>query len=653
MSLDILFLLTSFVLFYLSGSAFFYSKYIKTSPASKIILGFCTYILSCCIGYRLNLNINIINNIYLIISISFFILNKSIVNQLKIEFRKYIIFLIPIVFLAIIFSLGDESQKVFQSFPYDRFSYLSGALSFSDSTLNIINRNVREIFGFGNITPFVVDHIRARAPGEINSRPAVEFLFSGLTSWFSGERYRLANAFEQLYRILLYVSVFRLAIKLRVKYKTAIFIALITTLGFWGQDAKDYNAWSMQYSLPLWIFIVGYFPPIGETSKRFSSLIAPILILTTSLVIYPEGSIWFAAIFGLAQLIYLKINIKYYKKLIYNGVLFLFSFLLMVCININAIDFLVRQFKQIGSFGMDSVAKSASNMLLPFYGTLMQKADNILILASPLLHPLQFVNNFYNFLLGIFGFYLTIRFHATVKILIFGFILYIFFKTYKDSKVHKNLIFLLIIIVVEVIAPFGLLWSGNFYGWGRGIIYSGVICSAIFIIIVSRNLDNKIFKLVFALYIVLNTYFAINVISYQYKNKYENIGMAYEMAKERVYFSKSDGKIRDQLSFDLALVSDQVLFCNRVYVNVSNPWQEVYVLAMLKSKHIIYSLAHRPLTGIYDGDVWGLHLPKKELHDCIIETIKLDNRDVVDLIFADRNLSARRGYLGSNEATKK
>jgi hypothetical protein len=549
------------------------------------------------------------------------------------------------VVLIVIFSLGNETHKSFQGFPYDRFAYLLSAITFANSQNDILSTNFKELFSFGNITPFIIDNGRSRFPGEFYSRPSVEFLFATLSTPFPQEMYKLANAFEQLFRLILFFTLIRFGILFRIKRNFSVLISFVIIIGFWTQNVKDYNAWAMQLSIPIWIFIFLQLLPNRSLNFDKSRFIIYVTLITSALIIYPEGSIWFINLLFLSLIFYVYLIKKSIKQIVVPFVGILSSYILFIIINLKSFSFIKKQFGALSAYSNDVVAKSASNLLLPFNGSLSEKYENIVYLSNPFINPLKFLQNFYNFQLGEFGYYLLLNFNGFIKISFFILILFFFIKLRKSFITDSINFFSFIFLLIFLIAPFFLLWTGKQYGWGRGIIYSGIICSTIYSFLLARNFKYIIAKFLLFVFFVINIIFASVNLWFTFDNKYESFPFSYENNKDRIYFYSSNGKVKDKISFDTQTVSDMLKFCDTFYIDLKNQWQEAYVISMLKSHNKRYILSHKSMTGVWDGHPWDHNIPKKELYNCIVESVNIKGVDRIDLIFTDMNLSTIRGQL--------
>lgn len=607
------------------------NKKIHSTPFI-FLLGISILILTTAFFYQLGLSIT---NIYyltvLLTLLSLVITSEKVKESLKLTDVNYLYGVIFLIFYALI---GSENYKSFQGFIYDRFSYLSTALMYKEFSYSTLMDMKKNIFFIGNTTPLYIEPLINRVTGSLTTRPVIEYTFSFLTVPFGSSSYLLANAFENLARILFF-SVCFATLSCVVKNKRYILlISVAMSIGFTGQFLKDYNAWSMQFAIPLSLISI-YF--ILNESEIKNNLSTAMIIYGAALAIYPEGMLFISAIYIASLLI---IHFKDIPKLINYIYIFSGSVLIYLVLNYSRLKFIISQFNNSNSFGLGDWIKNLYQFL-PYADSF---ADKSIFFENLIQNPHNLNAIFFHLLSFIpltFGYYVTSKYGFILQAMIFVMIAYILLSK-KISFQHKQRVIFITIITIAIIFSFILFISGRYYGFSKSVCYINSICT-LCLIIYTMSIYKRSIVAKFAIYtfLILSCIFSMaNIKSILSKSNKDYID--YTFAYDRI---KPNLKIKNHI--ETSSIIPYLKYCNSIDIQIEDRWLSAYAKIMAQSSKAAHVNPNRRLTGIWDGDAMEIKDSPNVKYDCTITTYEASNKNELDLVFNNytKKLSVKRGPL--------
>lgn len=490
MLIKIVYIVFNLILFY----------YLSFSFSQKIVnllrpvVGFSIFILWISISYRFGLPIIYGYVIAAMLSIYFFIKNSHIDTE-----KIYPIIIIVAAF-SILASIGSETYHAAQGHGYDRYSYMVASEVAKNYNYSEIRSAFKDLFGFGNNTLIIQDYLTSRSMGDYTTRPAASFTFTATSSMFPSFQYQLGSSFESLPKLLLILTTIGIGTRHLKSIKLSIFAGIIIGFSYWTQYSKDANAWSMFLMMPFLLLLID-----NIISYKKIGLI-DYLLITTCLLIYPEGVIFIIGGTSILLLYILNLQENYIKFFLKNMALLILISTLVYLINPYIFLHIKRAFAHTGLFSLTDAAYNVRDIIcydcnysnLESYASFIDNfSKELLIKYSHILIEIPM------YFLGVFGYISIEKFIGPFTIIFFITILY--FLTIKNIfKSSENIILLIInLIALQII----LFITGKFYGWSRAVNYTSLIINVYFILIILKNINYKTGLFLLISYIILTLNF--------------------------------------------------------------------------------------------------------------------------------------------------
>ncbi len=658
---DFIFIFATFSLSFLLGlpflllvpSSHFHNKYLASPIFGYGFIGFLTTVL-----YKHRVSELFLFKILWMIG--FLILGIALYQKFKtsrqwIQWTKTNTLLVFFLFLAftLIFLpywVGGLQFSGFQGWIWDQFAYIGSALTYQHKTF-------AQVIG-SNGYSYIQDPVSLMGAIEIGRRPTVAILFGFFSEISPEETYRwgyLYVAFFVTNGIL--AATFLMRNIFHCSTARALMVASAFFVGFWGQVYIDFNAWSMSSVIPILLLVVTYVCTaarhIGTQNPLTIFELFPLsCLIGFAFYLYPEDSMFhlpgLVAIVIVANFINLKQqlskkNIISSFKVILAGVagLFLCVFFwqgtigyLMFAAKFAAQNVMTRAVYGeylLPMFGQANWLGPLLDKAVYYSGTTVHSENQGVVLSYILKHIFVdghlevlyylIVDGFYGFL-GVYFFtplasvtpFIQEFWRALLAINMIAFIGYQF-KSYIQAASKFRLFFVFVGLICTILICF--LCATRIFAMARGIFYVAPYCFILFFIPFLSSEKIVSYKNTFYIFLILSQFgFGVARIVFAAQHHLPLYSLPYSFARAH-YFPEAQTQYDWNLSrFDAALNN-----CHRVYVDISNGWQEYAVVYYLysKNKEFVKKLPVR--TSFWAVDPIG-YQALNGMEDCTFSTIK-------------------------------
>jgi len=641
-SIEFQFIFLSFLIFFSLGRAtLFFLKEDNLSLIETIIVGYGISIIYSLSLYKLGINFSY----QFILCIIIFALQFHFISLKNLfQINKNKIFCLTLIILIAICTLGDETYKAFQGFWYDRFSYLSSALVIQDMEYSVLKETTSEIFSTGNRASFIIDPLRNRVPGTFSTRMGAEVLFSFLTIPFKTFSYLLANIFEELLRILIFLISYDIFRQLKNNKFLSTIAALSVAIGFHGQFLKDFNAWGMSAAIPMWLYIFNK-TIINDTLKINLNKI--IILAASCFIVYPEGSLYIFALFTTCILFrdILFRNNKLVNNIKNNLIILISSFSFALLIHPQMLSFIKRQINLIVKGGLHDAVKNVYNWIHPFSVNTNQEIfekkviylQKIVDNSSTIIEKISFIISYIYGSLGIYQVkFLFLNEYNYPLFIPSGIIIFYFIVkalNIKPSHFKENFP-LYLTIILSLTSPFILFFNESYYGWSRATGYSSIfIIVALYFILIKYSKAINIQAIILGLLVSTSLIFS-SLHTYSKvvgTHNFNKVGYGFTQSLLMYQFTDVKDNYKEHVLFNTDIINRHLKFCDSIDFDVNETVLSVYGLFVIRSQSDIftnYLNKQYLLTGVWDGH--NLGEKKSQLNfspaDCSLIEVKKDNK---------------------------